>query len=332
MKAILMSDCGSPEVLQLADIDTPKISHEHQVLVRLKAAGINPIDTKLRSNGTYYPDLMPTVLGCDGAGVIEAVGDAVTDFKPGDEVYYCRGGIGGPQGNYAEYSVVDARYIAHKPQSLDFTHAAAAPLVLITAWESLFDRARIKAGQKVLIHAGAGGVGHVAIQLAKSTGCEVITTVGSEEKAGFVKALGADTVINYKSQDVVQATLDWSGGEGADVVFDTVGGPVFEQSFAATRPYGHVVSLLQHNANTDWKVARLRNLSTSHELMLSPMFFNWHQAEKHQADILTQCASLFDAGKLKIELADTRPLAQAAEAHRRIEQGGMVGKLALEIA
>ncbi len=332
MKAILMTDCGEPEVLQLANIDPPELTQPHQVLIRLKAAGVNPIDTKLRRHGTYHPEQMPAVLGCDGAGIVEAVGDAVTAFKPGDEVYYCRGGIGAPQGNYAEYTVVDARYIALKPRSLDFAHAAAAPLVLLTAWEALHDRAGIKAGDKVLIHAGAGGVGHVAIQLAKLAGCEVVTTVGSDEKAAFVQSLGADMAINYNTTDFVEACLDWSDSLGVDVVFDTVGGKVFERSFAATRPYGHVVSLLQPAENTDWKIARLRNLTLSLELMLSPMYFGWDEAEKHQAEILGKCAALFDAGKLQIALSDTLPLAQAAEAHRRIERGGMLGKLALEMS
>jgi NADPH2:quinone reductase len=335
MKAILMSDCGGPEVLQLAEIAMPQIEHGQQVRVRLKAAGVNPIDTKLRARGTYYPQLMPAVLGCDGAGIIEAVGQEVTAFQPGDEVYFCRGGIGGPQGNYAEYAVVDARYIARKPATLDFAHAAAAPLVLITAWEALHGRAAIKSGQKVLIHAGAGGVGHVAIQLAKLAGCEVLTTVGSEQKAAFVKSLGADVVVNYHNGSFVGAALEWSGGAnggaGVDVVFDTVGGAVFEQSFAATRPYGQLVTLLQPAANTDWKVARLRNLTTSLELMLSPMYLGWPDAERQQAEILAQCATLFDAGKLQIHLAATLPLVQASEAHRRIEQGGMQGKLVLEI-
>lgn len=334
MKAIVMKACGGPEVLQLAEIALPQIEHGQQVRVRLRAAGVNPIDTKLRARGTYYPQLMPTVLGCDGAGIIETVGPEVTAFAPGDEVYFCRGGIGGPQGNYAEYAVVDARHIARKPAALDFAHAAAAPLVLITAWEALHGRAAIKAGQKVLIHAGAGGVGHVAIQLAKLAGCEVLTTVGSEEKAAFVTALGADAVVNYRDDSFVAAALEWSGGgngAGVDVVFDTVGGALFEQSFAATRPYGHLVTLLQPEATTDWKVARLRNLTTSLELMLSPMYLGWPEAERQQAEILTQCAALFDAGQLQIHLAATLPLAQAAEAHRRIEQGGMQGKLVLEI-
>ncbi len=331
MKAIVMTAVGGPEVLQPAEVPTPQLRSDHDVLVRLKAAGVNPVDTKLRSRGTYYPDRMPAILGCDGAGIVEAVGASVDRFRAGDEVYFCNGGIGGEVGNYAEYAVVDQHLLANKPRSIDFAQAAAAPLVLITAWEALHDRARIAEGQEVLIHAGAGGVGHVAIQLAKAAGCSVITTVGDETKAEFVQGLGADAEIPYRSVDFVQAVQQWTGGEGVDVALDTVGGKVFEQTFAAVRPYGDVVTLLQPGAEIDWKVARLRNLRTSLELMLSPMYYGWVDAQRHQTWILEQCAELFDTGRLKVHLTATLPLEQAAEAHRRLEQGGAMGKIALII-
>ena len=165
-----MTSTGGPEVLALQEVETPKLRSPKDVLVRLKAAGVNPIDTKLRRNGTFYPDRQPTILGCDGAGIAEAVGAGVTRFKAGDEVYFFNGGIGGATGNYAEYAVVDECCTAHKPAKLDMVHAAAAPLVLITAWEALHDRGQIHKKFRVLIHAGAGGVGHVAIQLAKLAG------------------------------------------------------------------------------------------------------------------------------------------------------------------
>jgi NADPH2:quinone reductase len=299
--------------------------------VRLKAAGVNPIDTKLRARGTYYPERMPAILGCDGAGVVEAVGNGVSRFKPGDAVYFCNGGIGGHPGTYAEYAVVDERFASRKPAVLDFSQAAAAPLVLITAWEALHDRARMTAGQTVLIHAGAGGVGHVAIQLAKAAGCRVLTTVGSAGKADFVRQLGADEAILYRETDFVAAVLGLTQGQGADVVFDTVGGATFNASFAAVRPYGDLVTLLQPGPETDWKVARLRNLRVSQELMLSPMYFGWTEAQQHQAWILEQCAELFEADKLSIRVDRTLPLGEAAEAHRLIEAGGMTGKLVLAI-
>ncbi len=331
MKAILMTAAGAPDVLQPAEVERPEPGSDTEILVRLKAAGVNPVDTKLRSRGTYYPERMPAILGCDGAGVVEAAGSGVTRFRVGDEVYFCNAGIGGHPGNYAEYAVVDERFAALKPASLDFVQAAAAPLVLITAWESLHDRAGIIEGQDVLIHAGAGGVGHVAIQLAKAAGCRVITTVGDTEKAAFARRLGADETILYHETDFIEAVLEWCGEDGVDVAFDTVGGKVFEQSFRAVRPYGKLVSLLQPGPDIDWKHARLRNLQIGLELMLSPMYFGWSDAQQHQAWILEQCSSLFDAGELSVHVADTLPLEQAAEAHRRIESGGMMGKMVLRI-
>lgn len=331
MKAILMHQPGGPEVLQATDVPTPEISDPNQVLVRLRAAGVNPIDTKLRSRGTYFPDRMPAILGCDGAGVIEAAGDRVSRFRVGDEVYFCNGGIGGDSGTYAEYAVVDHRFVARKPEEMDFAHAAAAPLVCITAWEALHDRAHIQHGDRVLIHAGAGGVGHVAVQLARSANCDVIVTVGSEEQARFARNLGAHETVNYTEQDFVQAVMDWSDGEGVDVALDTVGGETFQKTIEAVRPYGDLVTLLQPGAEVDWKTARLRNLRITQELMLSPMFFGWRKAQEHQARILEQCAALVGMGKLQIRLNRTFPLEQAAEAHRVLEQGAMQGKLALTI-
>lgn len=329
MQCILMTQPGTPDVLRLAEIEKPQITSASQVLVRIHATGVNPVDTKLRSRGTYYPDRLPAILGCDGAGVVEAAGPGVRHFKPGDEVYYCYGGIGGHPGNYAEYNVVDESVLAHKPSRLDFASAAAAPLVLITAWESLYDRARMKQGDTVLIHAGAGGVGHVAIQLAKAAGCTVITTVSSDEKAAFVKALGAEHVLRYQRDDVVKQVLEITGGCGVDICFDTVGGKVLEQCFRCTRPYGDIVSLLQPGADTDWKQPRMLNQRLSLELMLSPLFYGWKEALAHHGEILRKCAQLFDNGQLRLQLARVLPLAEAAEAHRLIEQGGMTGKIAL---
>lgn len=331
MKAMLMTAVGAPEVLQPHTLDTPLLTSPNALLVRLKAAGLNPIDTKLRGNGTYYPDRMPAILGCDGAGIVEAVGSAVTRFHPGDAVYFCHGGIGGTPGTYAEYAVVDEHCIAAKPQRLSFAEAAAVPLALITAWESLHDRWHAVSGARVLIHAGAGGVGHLAIQLARLAGCEVATTVSSEEKAAFVRQLGANLAINYKHTDFVQATRDWSDDRGVDMVFDTVGGVTFAQSFGALGLYGDIVTLIQPDAAVDWKAARLRNLRISLELMLSPLYYADEAALAHQANILAQATPLFDNEQLHIELAGTYPLAEAAAAHRHLERGGFAGKLVLII-
>jgi NADPH:quinone reductase len=332
MKAVLMTAPGAPEVLQLQEVPEPKLQNDTEILVRLHAAGVNPIDTKLRQRGTFYPDQMPAILGCDGAGVVEAVGSGVQQFRVGDEVYFCAGGLGkSNSGNYAELTVVDERLVAPKPTSLSFAEAAAAPLVLITAWEALYDRGRLEADQKVLIHAGAGGVGHVAIQLAKLKGAEVCTTVGSQDKARLVRQLGADHPILYKQTDFVQAALDWTGGEGVDIAFDTIGGKTFYESFPAVRMYGDVVTILEPDSATNWKAARSRNLRISLELMLTPLLQGLVAAQQHQAEILKQCAKWIDEGKLKIHLGETYPLQEAAAAHKAIETGSTTGKIALII-
>lgn len=331
MQAILMSAAGAPEVLQPAVITRPSIVRANEVLVRLKAAGVNPVDTKLRARGTYYPDQSPTILGCDGAGIIEAIGTEVTRFKPGDEVYYCYGGIGGIQGNYAEYAVIPEYVAAHKPRSLSFEQAAAAPLVLITAWESLFDRAHVQPGQTVLIHAGAGGVGHVAIQLAHDKGARVCTTVGGSAKAEFVRSLRTERVIDYRQHDFVAAVNEWTQGKGVDVAFDTVGGETFNRTVSAISYGGDLVTLLQPDASAPWKEARTRNLRISLELVLTPMHLGLVDPLHHQSEILEQCARLFDENKLNIRVAHRFPLAEAAAAHRLIEKGGMTGKAVLAI-
>ena len=335
MRAIVMNEPGSPDLLTVQQIEQPEIVRPEQILVKLMAAGVNPIDTKLRGGGLYFPDGLPAILGCDGSGIVEAVGSEVTRFQPGDQVYYCYGGLGQKSsdasvGNYAEYAVIDEAYMAIKPAALGFDEAAAAPLVLITAWEALFDRASLASGQKVFIHAGAGGVGHVAIQLAKIAGCEVATTVSSDEKADFVRQLGADCVINYREQDVAEALLAWSQGRGVDIAFDTVGGDAFNQLIPAMAHYSDMVTILQVPDDVDWKSLRLKNIRVSQELMLSPMVYGLKEGAEHQAAILEQCAQFVDENRLSIFVSELLPLEDAAKAHRLIEQGGTTGKIVLD--
>ncbi|HEM47265.1 MAG TPA: alcohol dehydrogenase [Alphaproteobacteria bacterium] len=332
MKAVVMTAPGEPEVLSLQDIPPPILEGDHELLVRIHAAGVNPIDTKLRARGPYRTGPGPHVLGCDAAGVVEQVGRAVTRFQPGDEVYFCDGGLGGLRGNYAEYTLVDERFAARKPRNLDFVHAAAAPLVLITAWESLHERAHVHDGQRVLIHAGAGGVGHVAIQLARAAGARVCTTVSTAAKAEFVRSLGAEEVILYPEQDFVAAALAWTGGRGVDMALDTVGGPTFARSAEAVAVYGDLVTVLQPDAETDWREARLRSLRVSLELMLTPMLFGLAEAQARQARILERCAELFEQERLQVHVQQSFALENAAEAHRALARGLAGGKLVLEVA
>ena len=331
MKAVLMTGVGSPDVLQFREVPKPDRIRGTELLIKLRAAGINPIDAKLRQRGTFYPKKMPAILGCDGAGVVEAVGANVQRFRLGDEVYFCNGGLGERQGNYAEYTTVDEGFVAPKPQSLSFVEAAAAPLVLITAWEALYQRGRLEPGEKVLIHGGAGGVGHVAIQLARLKGAHICTTVSTQEKANFVKELGAEHPIFYKQTDFAQAALNWTNGEGVDLVFDTVGKDILEKSFPAVRVYGDIVTILEPTADTIWKTARLRNLRIGLELMLTPMLQKNASAQQHQADILEQCREWIDAGELKIHATHLFPLKDAAKAHQLLENGSMTGKIVLLI-
>jgi len=317
------------EVLRLVDIPEPAVSGPTAIKVQLKAAAINPVDTKLRSRGVFFPNAYPAILGCDGAGIVTECGTAVTRFKPGDAVWFCHGGLGGAAGTYAGYTVLDEQEAEHLPRSLDFESAAALPLVLITAWEALFDRAGLEAGQTVLIHAGAGGVGHIAIQLANSIGARIATTVSTAEKAAFVRLLGADHVIHYQDCDFVEATLEWTGGRGVDVVLDTLGGEVFRRSHAATRVYGHVVTLLDPGTDVSWKEARNRNLSISFTLMLTPMLQALSEARLHQGDILRRGATLIDQGELRPLISKTLSLHEAARAHELVEAGHVQGKVVL---
>lgn len=330
MKAILMIATGDPDCLTYQDIPEPQISQRNQIKVKLAAAGINPVDTKIRKNGIFYDQPLPTVLGCDGAGTVIEIGAAGSRFKPGDKVWFCHGGLGREQGNYAEYNVLEERWAAAMPASLSFIEAAALPLVLITAWGGLYDRGGLQSGQTVLIQAGAGGVGHVAIQLAKLKGARVITTVGSKDKADFVKALGADETIDYLQDNVVDAVLSLTNGMGADLVFDTVGADVFKECISATAHFGRLITLLGI-ADTDLTEARMRNLLIGFELMLTPMLRDLDAARAKQVQILQQCATLIDQGKLKTHIGHELPLQQAAKAHRLIEAGHTIGKIVLSI-
>ena len=330
MKAIVMTAVGSPDVLQLQDIPEPTIKTPTQIKVKLYGAGLNPIDTKVRRNGVFYENALPTVLGCDGAGEVVEVGSSVNQFKPGDKVWFCHGGLGQEQGNYAEYNVLDQRWASLMPKTSSFLEAAAAPLVLITAWGALFDRGGLQSGQTVVVHAGAGGVGHVAIQLAKIKGARVITTVGSEQKATFVKSLGADDVIFYNQKPAADEIHRLTGSRGADLIFDTVGADVFKESIAATAHFGRLITLLDPG-ELSLAEARMRNLLIGFELMLTPMLRNIPEARDKHIALLKQCAEWIDQGLLKVDVSEQFPLEQAMSAHASLETGHTNGKIVLSI-
>ena len=332
MKAILMNTAGDASVLQLHEIAKPDLPSAHHLRVKLAAAGINPLDTKLRAKALYHPDKLPAILGCDGAGIVDEVGSEVTRFKAGDAVYFCNGGIGDEPGNYAEYTTLHEEYCAASPANIDLHDAAALPLAYITAWEALVERANLQAGQTILIHAAAGGVGHLAVQLAHHLGARIAITVSDTKKAGLVHSLGATKIINYKEQDFVQETLNWTDGLGADVVFDTVGGDTFLRSLQAARVGGKVVTLLSTPLSlADTQLARVRNLSLCYEMMLTPQLMNLHDARVRQRKILEDAAKRVEAGELGVLVTHRMPLAQACDAHRLIEAGGVTGKIILTL-
>jgi len=330
MKAILMTAVGEIDVLKYQDIPEPEISEATQIKIKLQAAGVNPVDTKVRHNGLFFDQPLPAVLGCDGAGIVVETGTAVSQFKVGEKGWFCNGGLGREQGNYAQYTVLDQRWISLSPKTFSFIEAAAAPLVLITAWGALFDRGGLQAGQTVLIHAGTGGVGHVAIQLAKLKGAKVITTVSSAQKADFVKNLGADEAIIYTQHDFVAAVNELTDGKGADLVFDTVGSAVFEKSIAATAHFGRLITLLDPG-KLNLNEARMRNLLIGFELMLTPLLRDLPEARDKHVDILNNCAQWADQGLLKLHVSKQLPLEEAVIAHQLIETGHTTGKIVLSI-
>lgn len=329
MRGVLMTAIGGPDVLKVATLPEPEVASEHDVLVRIRAAGVNPIDYKLRTNGTIGGTL-PAILGWDGAGIVESVGKAVTRVKPGDEVYFCEGGFGETPGTYQEAKIVDERFLARKPQHLSFAEAAAAPLVTITAWEAQRERARVSADQYVLVQAGAGGVGHMSVQIARLAGARVAATVTAGQKTELVSSLGAELCINYREEDVGERLRSWAGVDGVDVVHDTVGGKTFTSCFSLVRPYGDLVS----NVESPWEEEAInemqkRNLRISFTWMPAPSVFGWPKQRERQRGILEQAAPFFESSDLRVVVGATFPLEQAADAHRALEAGEVVGKAVL---
>ena len=299
------------------------------VLVTLHAAALNPADVFFRQLGGYLASDQPFVLGHDGMGVVAQVGPGVTGLHPGDRVCFCNGGIGGPMGTYAEAAVVPAGQLALVPDGVDDLTAAALPLVAITAWESLYDRAAVQPGEFVLIHGGAGGTGHVAVQLAALRGARVAATVSSPEKARIAQQVGAEVAINYRDGDFVAAALDWSGG--LNVAFDNAGAATLQQTYRAMAPYGRLVTLMGLPSDDADLTAYNLNLTLHNVMMLTPMWKGLTARLAEQAAILRQALALVAAGKLTIRHAETFALADVGRAHAYLESGKALGKVTLQI-
>lgn len=326
MRAVVLREFGTP--LILTEVDKPSAGPGH-VLVKVHASGVNPLDTKIRAGkAAHARRTLPAVLGIDVAGVVEEVGAEVTGFAPGDEVYGMTGGVGDLQGSLAQYQAADARLLAHQPGSLTMREAAALPLVAITAWEGLVDRAQVRAGQKVLVHGGAGGIGHVAVQIARARGAEVFATV-SPARQDVVKGLGA-TPIDHTATSVEEYVARYTGGEGFDVVFDTVGGAVLDASFTAVRTYtGHVLSALGWGTHSIAPLS-FRGATYSGVFTLLPMLTG--RGREHHGEIMREVAALADAGALRPLLDPRRfTLDTVADAHAAVENGTARGKIVVDV-
>lgn len=329
MQAVVLSAFGAP--LSNQQIARP-VAAAGQVLVRVIASGVNPLDTKIAAGKADHARAqLPAVLGIDIAGIVDSVGEGVQGYAPGDRVFGMTGGIGGVQGSLAQYAAVDADLLAHVPEQMSMREAAALPLIFITAWEGLVDRARVGAGMKVLVHGGAGGVGHMAVQLAVALGAEVYAT-GSAGQRAVIENMGA-TFIDYQSTSVEKYVHQHTGGEGYDVVYDTVGGPTLDASFRAARQYGgHVVSCLGWGTHAlaplSFRAATYSGLFT-----LLPLLSGKGRA--HHGTIMQQAGALAAAGKLKVALdagVHTLDAASVTAAHTALTEGTARGKVVVQVA
>jgi NADPH:quinone reductase-like Zn-dependent oxidoreductase len=308
MKAIRIHSFGGPDVLTLEDLPIPDIASD-EVLVKVCAASVNPVDYKIRAGkfSLAQPDELPKILGRDVSGVIERVGKAVTQFRAGDEVFAL---LDRDHGGYAEYVALKASLCARKPRALDHMHAAAVPLAGLTAWQGLFDDGNLRPGATVLIHGGAGGVGHLAIQFAKLRGATVYTTVASEDLE-FARELGAYRAIDYKTERFEDVVRD------ADLVFDLVGGETQDRSWSVLARGGRLVSTV---AKPDSDKAR--DTSTTGQI---------HLTQPNAAE-LADIAQLIDEGKVHPRVQAAYPLQAASVAQLDIEREHTRGKIVLQIA
>jgi NADPH2:quinone reductase len=327
MKSIVMTEFGDIDVFQEITLPKPTLKAGH-VLIKVLATSVNPLDYKMRKG--FFPDLVksfPMVLHGDVAGIIEQVGDGVKNLSVGDEVYGCVGGLLDMGGALSEYILADANLVAKKPKSLSFAEAAALPLVALTAWEGLVTYANLQRDQTVLIHGGTGGVGHIAIQLAKWLGAKVFATCSSDFKMDIAKKLGANIAINYKNTSVATYTKEHTHDAGFNVVFDTVGGENLSNSFGAASLFGKVVTILAVG-NYDLTPAFLKGLTL--HMVMQPLPLITGIKRNHYHSILTQIANLVDAGAIKPLIDEKKfTISQVGAAHAYLENGKAVGKVVM---
>jgi len=329
MKAMILKEYGENAEFVETDLQKPEVKAGH-VLIRVAATSVNTVDTMIKQLGQenlpLAPDL-PAVLGMDFAGTIEAVGDDVTDYNVGDEVYGCAGGLADLQGALAEYMLADVNLIARKPKRLSMREAAALPLVGITAFEGL-KRAGVKAGQKTLVHGGAGGVGHVAVQLAKHIGADVYATGTGLEQLSIIEGYGAEA-IDFRTESVVDYVAKHTAGVGFETIFDSVGGLNMLNSFEAAALNGNIATTVALT-EIDLSGAHFKGLSLHIIFMLIPMLHN-HKREEHHT-ILAELAAIVDEGALT-PLLDGQQFGfgDVGAAYNRLNSGQAIGKVVIEL-
>jgi NADPH2:quinone reductase len=327
VRAAILHTYGGPEVLKIEQRPEPAL-RDTDILVEVHATSVNPVDTKVRQSGGSGGRTLPLILGYDVSGVIVRCGSNVKQWRAGDLVFAAPNLF--RDGANADYVALDGRSAARKPTTVDHATAASLPLVSQTAWEALHLRARIQPGQTVLIHAGAGGVGHIAVQLARLHGCRVITTAGREESIAFCRdVLHADEVIDYRRTDFAGRTRELTQGTGVPVIIDTVGGEVFQKSLDCVSVNGQVVTILGASTGEHGRGLLYKNVTIHYEFMGIPTA---HEIEPERpAQILTGIARLVDSGLLKPWVSRRLPLEQIAEGHRQIETSRTIGKVAITV-
>jgi NADPH:quinone reductase len=325
MRAAVAEQMGVLPQIRSVPVPTPKAG---EALIRIRASGVNPLDLKiLADQAKHARHPLPAILGLDLAGTIVAIDPSVRNVKIGDDVYGLTGGVGGLQGSLAEYAAVDASLLAVRPERLTAREAAALPLVAITAWEGLVDHAHVGKDHTVLVHGGAGGVGHIAVQIARAFGAEVFAT-GSAVNQAYIEQLGA-TFIDYRHEAVQEYVLRLVDGRGFDIVYDTVGGITLDASFSAVCRGGHVISCLGWGTHS---LAPLSFRAASYSGVFSLLPLLTGQGRSHHGDILRAAAQLVADGRL-IPRVDRREfsLDSLAEAYRLIEQRSARGKIVIDI-
>ena len=316
MKAAVLTEFGSVDNLEIQEVTKPQ-PKSYQILVRVCATSINPVDYQTRRGDYKNLVELPAIIGVDISGVVEAVGESVTSFQLGDEVYYSPQ-LFGKSGSYAEYHVADESIVAHKPANLSHIEAACFPLAAGTAWECLVTRGQLQVGESVLIHAGAGGVGSFAIQLAKAMGAYVFTTC-SAKNYDLVRKLGADCIIDYRTEDYVAVIKHKTQGKGVDLALDTIGGTTIQESLEIIRPYGRLVSIVDIATPQSLLAAWNKNLT---------VHFVFTSQKSNKLNLLRR---LIERQRLLPVIDRVMPLHQIAKAHQHLEQGSTRGKVVLQV-